>query len=303
MMKTIKGIIPPTLTFFDEKGDLDESSNRDHVNFLIKNGVTGIFLLGSSGEFAYLSDDEKIRVMNWGIDEVNGKVPVLVGISSSSPKISIDLARKAESFGADAVVSIYVPYFQLNMNEILYYFETVLEEINLPLLIYNFPMVTNYNLTLKVIKKLAENDKVIGIKDTTVDFSHIQDIRKEITRENFEIFIGTDVIYPQALGVGVFNAILSSSNLIPKIHVNLYEAITSKNEVKLNENLEIFDSIIKKVVSYYPIQQQPAIMKEALSILGRKVTTTVRLPVDKFKKRKLEKLSKDLEFLKGIHEY
>ena len=249
------------------------------------------------------SDDEKLQVINWGIDEVNGKVPVLIGISSSSPKISIDWAKKAESIGADAVVSVYVPYFQLEMNEILSYYETVLEEINLPFIIYNFPMVTNYDLTLKIIKKLAENEKIIGIKDTTVDFSHVQEIKKEILRDNFEIFIGTDVIYPQALEVGIFNAILGSSNLTPQIHVNIYDAIISKNQAKLNENLEIFNEIIKKVVSYYPIQQQTSILKEALFILGRNVNSTVRLPVKKLKKRKLEKLSKDLEFLREIYEY
>jgi len=302
-MKNIKGIIPPCITFFDDKGNIDEISLRNHIDFLIKNGVNGIFLLGSAGEFAYLSDKEKLQILKWGIDQINSKVPVLVGISSPSPKISIKWAKKAENIGADALISVCYPYFPLSLKEIFLYFKTVLDEIKLPFIIYNFPMITNYNINLKMIKKLSEIDNVIGIKDTTVDFSHVQAIKNEIVRDDFNIFVGADIIYPRALELGIYNAIFGSTNLIPKIHVDLYQATLKKNKHEIKRNLDYFNKIIRSIITYYPIQYHIFIIKEALSILGRKINNSVRIPLSKIKERKREKLKNDLAFLKEIHDY
>ncbi|MHA1196780.1 MAG: dihydrodipicolinate synthase family protein [Promethearchaeota archaeon] len=302
-MNMIKGIIPPCLTFFDKKGDLDEISFREHVDFLIKNGVNGIFLLGSAGEFAYLSDKERMKILEWGVDQINGKIPVLAGISSPSAKISIKWAKIAENLGVDALISICHPYFPLNMNDVYSYFKTVLDKIKLPFIIYNFPMITNYDINLKILKKLSEKENVIGIKDTTVDFSHIKAIKDEIIRENFNIFIGTDLIYPQALEIGIYNAILGSTNLIPRIHVDLYEAVLRKDKNKIRKNLDYFYKIIKSIITSYPVQYQVFIIKHALSILGREINSIVRIPLSNIKERKLEKLKNDLDFLKEIHEY
>ncbi len=302
-MKDINGVIPPCITLFDDKGNLDETANREHINFLIKNGANGIFLLGSAGEFAYLSDKEKLQILKWGIDEVNGKVPVLAGISSPSTKISIYWAKEAENIGADAVISIYHPFFPLNLNDIFLYYKTVLDEIKLPFILYNFPMITNYNINLEIIKELSERDNFIGIKDTTVDFSHVQEIKNEIDKEDFKIFIGTDIIYQKAINIGIYDIILGTSNLIPKIHVDLYQAAVKKNENEIKRLFEYFNRIIRSIVTQYPFQYHPSVIKEALSLLGRKINTSVRIPHSKIKQRKIDKLEKNLAFLKEIHQY
>lgn len=302
-MIDIKGVIPPCITIFNKKGDLDEIKTREHIDFLIKNGVDGIFLLGSAGEFSYISDEEKLNLIKWGIDEIKGRVPVLIGISSPSPKISINLAKRAELLGADALVSIYHPYFPLNLKDILIYYNTILDEIELPFLIYNFPMVTNYNLSIKEIKLLSERENVIGIKDTTVDYYHVLQIKNEVLKENFKVFVGSEVIYSRALDSGIYDAILGTMNLIPNIYTKIYQAAIRNDKDAIKANMDYINQIIRQVVTSFTIQYGPFITKTALSILGRDINTAVRIPLSEIRERKLQKLEKGLEFLKEIHEY
>lgn len=121
-MAKINGIIPPIVTLYGKDGEIDENAIREHVDFLIENGVHGIFSMGSTGEFAYLSDEERRRVLKTTVDQVNGRVPVVAGISSPSVKLAINWGKYVEDIGADFAIAILPAYFPVAKKDIYLFF-------------------------------------------------------------------------------------------------------------------------------------------------------------------------------------
>ncbi len=294
----IKGIIPPIVTLYKKDGSIDESSIRDHIDFLIENGVHGIFSLGSTGEFAYLSDEERKQVLKITVDQVNGKVPVIAGISSPSVRLAINWGKYAEDVGANATMAILPAYFPVTKKEVYSYFETLSNGINLPLFLYNFPSIT-FEIKASTIQKLAENKLIIGVKETVMKIDHVKEVIELVNDPNFVVLVGVDPLLKPSLEIGAKGAILGSSNFAVKLHSQLYNAFINKNQKVFDELYGKFNKIIVNVLQYAsPIQNSVSLAKEAMKILGRNIETVVRSPLPSLSEKTIKRLEKSLSFLK-----
>lgn len=218
------GIIPPVVTPLDEIERVDEGAMRVLVRHLIQSGVHGIFVLGSTGEFAHLTDDEKRRAIDVVVSEVNGEVPVLVGVTEAGTKRSIFWAKEAQRFGANGVVAAPPFYYRLSDAEIENHYRALSSECELPILIYHIPSTTKVRFSLELIERLAEAPNIVGIKDSTGDLPFVLNLVDQMNGRNFLVFQGHDALLAPTLLYGAHGGINSSANLVPSWFVALYDA-------------------------------------------------------------------------------
>jgi len=218
------GIIPPVVTPLDENERVDEGAMRALVRHLIQSGVHGIFVLGSTGEFAHLTDDEKRRAIDVVVSEVNGEVPVLVGVTEAGTKRSIFWAKEAQRFGANGVVAAPPFYYRLSDAEIENHYRALSSECELPILIYHIPSTTKVRFSLELIERLAEAPNIVGIKDSTGDLPFVLNLVDQMNGRNFLVFQGHDALLAPTLLYGAHGGINSSANLVPSWFVALYDA-------------------------------------------------------------------------------
>lgn len=284
----LEGIIPAMVTLYAGDQEIDESAMRSHIDFLIDAGVHGIFVLGSTGEFAYLSDAEKKQLIEISADQIKGRVPLLVGASALSTKMASDLAKFAENAGATAVMVVIQTYYPLEQANIEMHYEKIAASIEIPLYAYNFPLTTRINLSPKFIAKLAEKKILSGIKETVVDIDHIQEVI-DLTPPDFCVICGTELLLKKALKIGVDGAILGTGNCYPNLLVQLWDSYKSAPD-KFEGLWDKFSKVLPHLNQ--PMDYLPSWTKELLVVLGREIDPQVKSPLRVIKERIRKKLQK-----------
>lgn len=228
----MKGIIPPVVTLLDENGAIDVNKNKQMLDFLIKKGVHGILLLGSSGEFPHFSLAEKKAYLDEIVPYIRQRVPVLVGTGGTVLEETIDFSNYAAQLGVAGVLVVNPYYWPLTDEQLYSYFSEVAENIETDLYLYNIPQLTGQDIPISVIKKLAQNYKTIcGIKETVATLSRIREIITEVAEqiEHFEVYSAYDEHLLDAQLSGAAGSINGSSVFLPEFSVALYDAIQAQN--------------------------------------------------------------------------
>ena len=167
-----EGLMPALVTPFGEDGEIDLRATEAVVERHIEAGVDGISALGSTGEFSHLTGSERRRFAEALVGMVDGRVPLVVGVGTTGTREAVDLARHAESVGADGVLSVSPFYWKVGEEALFRHFVTVAESVEIPTLVYNFPMLTGIDLSPALVGRLAaECSSIVGIKDTVIEFS------------------------------------------------------------------------------------------------------------------------------------
>src|SRR5256714_13530093 len=150
-------------------GSVDEKAFRDLVDWQIEEGTDGLVPVGTTGESPTLSHDEHQRVVEWCVEQTNGRVPVIAGAGSNSTKEAIGLARHAQHSGADAVL-VVTPYYNKPTQEGLYqHFKAINDAVNVPIIIYNIPARSVIDMSVDTMKRLFELKNIAGVKDATAN--------------------------------------------------------------------------------------------------------------------------------------
>ena len=223
-LKDIRGVIPALITCFDENGELDERRQRSVVRFLLGKGVNGLYLTGSTGESFMMSPQERMRVVETVVDEVQGSVPVVAHVGAISTRLSIELARQAEAAGVDAISSVPPFYWKFTDDEIFDYYRELTSSVGLPMVIYNLELAGLVGYSL--IKRISAIEGVQGIKYTAPTHDEIMRIKEEIGRD-FVVYSGADQMAMSGLMFGADGIIGSFYNMIPELFMRLYEAVQS----------------------------------------------------------------------------
>jgi 2-dehydro-3-deoxy-D-pentonate aldolase len=167
-----RGLMPAMVTPFDERGEVDLGAAEAVIERFLEAGVDGISPLGSTGEFSHLTGDERKRFAEAVTGIVGGRVPLVIGVGAPGTREAVELARHAESVGADAVLVVSPFYWKVGEEALFRHFATVAESVDIPVLIYNLPMLTGIDLSPSLIARIAtECPNVVGIKDTVISFS------------------------------------------------------------------------------------------------------------------------------------
>lgn len=218
------GVIPPIITPFTAEGKFNEPVFRKMINYLIEEGVHGLFPLGTTGEFYAFTNEEAKYILKVAVEETAGRVPVYAGANHITTRGVIELVHIAEEAGVDAV-SVLTPMFISQTQAELYeYFKTIAANTSLPVIIYNNKPKTNVTVEPSTIAKLAEIDNIVGVKDSTGDFTNTEEyLRLTRGNDNFSVLLGRDTLIYAGLCHGATGAIASTANVAPRIAADIYD--------------------------------------------------------------------------------
>ncbi len=255
------------VTPLNDSGDgINTESVRHLVDFLIEGGIDGLFPLGTSGEFALLSDEERESMLKETIDRANGRVPVLAGVSDTSIERVIMFSKQAKDLGADAVISTPPYYYKAGPDNLYEYYRQLSGSIDIPLFIYNIPDWVGYIVPVEVIKKLAGEGLIAGMKYTDYNFLNLLDFI-ETCGSQIAVFTGEDSLAYSILEFGGKGAIIAVANLAPTVASSIYDHHIRKDFRAAREAQTHLIQLIKAV----SMGRFPSGLKETMNLLGLNV--------------------------------
>ena len=235
LQKPIMGIIPPLVTPLLDNDTLDIEGLERLIEHIISGGVHGIFILGTTGEFAGLSYKLRRELTERTCKLVNGRVPVLVGITDSAFTESLNLATIAANSGADAVVLSPPYYFAAGQPELLEYLQRIMMQMPLPLFLYNMPSYTKVIIAPDTVKAAADIPGIIGMKDSSSDLAYFKQVQYVLKdRQDFTFMVGPEEFMAEFVLTGGHGAVNGGANIFPKLYVDLYQAARNHDFDKIN---------------------------------------------------------------------
>ena len=233
MKSPLTGIVPPMITPLRARDELDVAGLERLVEHILSGGVSGLFILGTTGEGPGLSYRLRRELIERVCKQVNRRVPVLVGITDTAFVESVNVARCAADFGADALVvapPYYLPEAQPELQE---YLDHLVPELPLPLFIYNMPALTKVHFELNTVRRAMDNPRIIGLKDSSGDLNYFKQAAELIRqRPDWPLLIGPEEKLFDALQLGGHGGVSGGANLFPKLYVKLCEAHRAGNLVR-----------------------------------------------------------------------
>jgi len=279
----LRGIIPALVTPFTAEGNPDQEALREIVDFQLKQSVNGFFVCGTTGFGPAMATDERKKVAETVIHETRGRVPVIVQVGSVDPHASIELATHAQEAGADAVASLTPFYYKPGDDAIIEYYTHLAQSITLPLFIYNIPRNTGNNVDANLLVKLSKIQNVVGVKDSSQDFTQLIDYLTALPR-SFNIIVGTDSFLYSALHAGAHGGVSAVANAFPETMIEMYQAYVRK-DMERGAELQRQVHAIRSAVSSPPI----APILEVLRLRGLR-SGHVRPPLRSMTPNEIERL-------------
>jgi 4-hydroxy-tetrahydrodipicolinate synthase len=256
-----------------KNGSLDESAFRALVDWQISEGTNGLVPVGTTGESPTLSHREHMQVVDWCVQQANGRVPVIAGSGSNSTQEAVELSRHAEKAGADAVL-IVTPYYNKPTQEGLYqHYKAVNDAIGIPIIIYNIPGRSVIDMSVETMKRLFALKNIAGVKDATANVIRVSQQRAALGPD-FNQLSGEDASALGFMAHGGHGCISVTSNVAPRLCGEFQRACLKGDYAAA---LRLQDKLMPLHHALF-IETNPAPAKYALSLLG-KCEDTVRLPM------------------------
>ena len=218
-----KGVIPAITTFFDEKGEVEHSFVANHCSWLVDNGCTGVVTLGSLGEGATLSFDERLDVVRTCVKALRGKAPVVASVSSLTTAEGVAFAKAARDAGCDALMVLPPYVYRGDWREMKAHVASILKATNLSAMLYNNPISYGTDFLPEQIRELAnEHENLHAVKESSADVRRVSAIRA-LLGNRLEVFVGVDDAILEGIGVGATGWIAGLANALPRESVDLFE--------------------------------------------------------------------------------
>jgi 4-hydroxy-tetrahydrodipicolinate synthase len=229
-MKLYEGIIPPVVTPLLAQDQLDIDGFERLIERGIDGGVAGFFVLGTTGEAVNLSSAMRREVVRASAKIINGRKPLLVGITDCSVDDAASLAEEAAGAGAKAVVFAAPFYFPLSQAELVRYALVLADRLPLPFFLYNIPSHTRNSFDRESVKAISAHPKFLGIKDSTGDFNYLQGLVSDYAgRPDCSVLVGPEEMMVQCVLAGADGGVCGGANLWPALYVKACQAAKAGN--------------------------------------------------------------------------
>jgi 4-hydroxy-tetrahydrodipicolinate synthase len=252
---------------------IDEAAFSSFCDWQISQGISGLIVCGTTGEAPTLSDTEQERLVRLAVETSAGRVPIIAGAGSNATAHAVELARLAESAGADGILAV-VPYYNKPSQEgLCRHFRTIADSVGIPLILYDVPGRTGCGLTLDTIARLAECPGIIGLKDAAGDLTRPAQLRSRLGSA-FRLLTGEDAAVPAYLAQGGDGCISVTSNVAPRLCAHLHAAFTAGDIATMRR----LAALLAPLTAALFTESNPVPVKHALSLQGR-MADRVRLPL------------------------
>lgn len=224
----VRGIFPPVPTTFDDRGDLALGRYQENIRRLCDAGVHGVVILGSNGEYVYLSEAEKREIIRAGVQAVPKGKLALAGTGCESTRATIALTNEAARMGAHAAMIVSPFYYkpQMDRKTLIKFYTDVADAAEIPTILYSVPKFTGIDLGVDVVAELAGHPNIIGIKDSSGNIIQLSEFITA-TPSGWNVLVGTGSALYAALAVGVGGGVLALADVAPAQCVELYNLARS----------------------------------------------------------------------------
>jgi 4-hydroxy-tetrahydrodipicolinate synthase len=286
----IKGIVPPIVAPITDDEKVNEKSLREHIEFMIAGGISGILACGSNGEFYMMEEDEMETTLKTILDQVKGRLPVYMGIGAIRTKKCVRIARMAERLGAQGISILQPMFIKPTDEELGAHFRSIAAAVaNLPVLLYNNPRV-GYAIPQGLVEDLAHCvSNIVGLKDSSGDLTQTMEFIRRNQDVGFKVFAGKDTLIYPSLAVGAVGAVTSTSNYVPKLVYSIYDNfLKGDHKAALAAQYKLNPIRLATDKSSFPVAT-----KDYANIVGREVGVPY-LPNKRSPPAQLESLRQEL---------
>jgi 4-hydroxy-tetrahydrodipicolinate synthase len=264
--RTLKGVIPALTTPFHEDQSLDLPGFSRLVELVIGDGVDGIVVNGCTGESWAIADAERSAIFRAATDAARGRVPVIAGCSGISAPDTIAKVRQAQDAGCDAVMISPPWYILMGQEEIHDHYRAVLGEIGAPVMLYNIPRRTGVQIGVDVIDRLADDPKVIAIKESSKDWGILSSVIRRVS-DRISVLAGYASFYGlAAITEGALGYVDSSTPVFGTRSIDFYRSARDGDVVTARQIQTEMSGIL---ADFFGLGTFPASVKGALDLLGR----------------------------------
>lgn len=277
-----RGIFPAFYACYDDSGEVSPARTRKFARHLLGKGVKGLYVCGSSGECIYQTSEERMTILENVMEAVGGKMTVIAHVAAPSTRESVRLARHAQKCGADAVAAIPPIYFTLPEHAIEKYWSDMAEAADLDFIIYNIPQTTGYTLSMELLRRMRQNPKVIGVKNSSMPVQDILNF-KAAAGDDFIIFNGPDEQFVGGRLMGADSGIGGTYGVMPELFLKADACVSAGNFRDAQRIQFAIDEIIRTMCSckgnLYSVMKE-ILKKNGMNIGGARLPLAAAVPED-----------------------
>lgn len=279
------------VTPFDRKGNIDFTKTTQLIHYLIENGSDSLVVAGTTGESPTLTKEEKIALFRHVVKVVNGRIPVIAGTGSNNTHASIELTKKAEEAGVDAIMLV-APYYNKPSQEGMFqHFKVIAESTSLPVMLYNIPGRSSVNVSPETIVRLSKIENIVAVKEASGDLDNMTEILSNTT-DDFMLYSGDDGLTLPVLSIGGAGIVSVASHIIGN---EMQEMVSSFLGGNITHAAQLHQKLLPIMKGLFT-SPNPTPVKTALQMKGLDVGS-VRLPLIPLTEVERAKLSHLLEAL------
>ncbi len=294
-LEKFKGIFPAFYACYDDQGEVSEERTKELGTYLYNKGVKGLYVGGSSGECIYQTIEERKATLKYVSEALKGKLTLIAHVGAPSTRDSVILAKYAEELGYDALSAIPPIYYKLPDSSVYKYWTEIVDSTELPFIIYNIPQTTGYSLSINLFKKMLENKKVIGVKNSSMPVMDIERFRAA-GGEDIIIFNGPDEQYVSGRLIGADSGIGGTYAVMPELLLQAEEFVSTGN---FNDARRIQRDINDIIIALCSLNgNMYSVAKEVLKLQGVNVGS-VRGPLEPVTGEDLNKIGEIKEMIEN----
>lgn len=272
------------ITPFDENGEVNYSRLREILEFHVINHTDAIIVTGTTGEGSTLNVEEKISVIEFTVNIINNRIPVIAGTGSNDTRHAVEFSKRVERLGVDGLLVVTPYYNKGNENGIYEHYKAIAEGVKIPIILYNVPSRTGVNLSIQLLKRLAQIENITALKEASGNISYVAEVAREVPE--LDIYSGNDDMVVPVLSLGGKGVISVSANIIPDISHDMTVSFL-KGDVKKARELQLkYNDLVNALF----LETNPVPVKEAMNFLGYKVGNC-RLPLGVMEEANRRKLT------------
>lgn len=239
----------------------------------IKEGTDAIIICGTTGEASTMTDEERLNTIEFTVNMVNKRIPVIAGTGTNSTYHTIKLCKEAENAGVDGLLIVNPYYNKSTQKGLIVHYNTIADRINTPIIIYNVPGRTGLNIAPVTLAELSKHPNIKGVKEASGNISQVAEIAR-LCPEDFAIYSGNDDMIVPLLSLGGVGVISVVANIVPKDTHEIVHSYLQKDTDK-SRQLQLK---MKPLIDALFIETNPIPIKKAMNLLGMDVGD-LRLPL------------------------
>ncbi len=231
-------VVPLVVPILDDDGSIDFEGLEILVEWLVNNGVNGLFVAGTTGRASYFTARENANICRTVSKVAKGRVTVYAGCLDSGIHRILENSEMMANAGADILVTTLPYYLSYSVCEAQCDLERIIDKISMPMILYNIPELVRISMEPAWVAEMAEHENVVGYKDSSGDINHLLEVLRLTKDKDFKVFIGKELLVYKALTEGASGVVSSFSNSMPELFVKIYEFVTAgeKNAARMYQD-------------------------------------------------------------------